>query len=169
MAARVLHVGEHSWKQTKTLFRIRFGTLLMIKAPLCEKSWFFWVSFVLFVDRVARPPTASVSEDEREVDGQTREGKSFKTRRKQKEHKRDVWNERRGGKDVKELLQETSGSSAAKRSESAASWSSAEQVVQWSEAAGSIPRLKDKITGPHISPGDQVGTSCGSSWTVSGS
>lgn len=62
----------------------------MIKGPLCEKSPFLLSLIHLFVGLVARPPTASVLEDEREVDGQTREGKSFKTRRKQKEHERDV-------------------------------------------------------------------------------
>ena len=48
------------------------------------------VGIVDRADRAARPPAASVFDDEREVDGQMRKGKIFKTRRKQREHKRDV-------------------------------------------------------------------------------
>lgn len=53
-------------------------------------DFFLRLICVGIVDRAARSPAASVFDDEREVDGQMRKGKIFKTRRKQREHKRDV-------------------------------------------------------------------------------
>lgn len=53
-------------------------------------DFFLRLICVGIADRAARPPAASVFDDEREVDGQMRKGKIFKTRRKQREHKRDV-------------------------------------------------------------------------------